>query len=184
MPEFGGYTKHNWRDKFDHRLIKILRVNTVDKNRRGMFTNGETAPPDPAGYGEPKAGFRNVQGLLESTPSLRAYGLVGYRPKHGRADVTWTGTRSNGEFLFFTCTLAPGDIAEAGTYPLCDVRYYSDLERLYVSYRYSNDHLDKWREIDDAVWRKLHAWEVTKSPDKATQMRVIEDDRSTQIGHA
>ena len=76
--------------------------------------------------------------------------------------MTWTGTRSNGEFLFFTCTLAPGDIAEPATYPLCDVRYYSDLEDLYVSYRYSNDHLDKWREIDDAVWRKLHEWEVNK----------------------
>lgn len=159
LPEYGGYTKENWRDKFDERLITVLSVELVDKNRRGHFPDGRLAPPNPAGYGKPRAMFRNRRLLLEATPSLHYYGLEGYRSKHGRYDVTWVGRRSNGEFFFFTCHLAPGDPPQPGTFPFCDVRYYSEKEDLQISYRYANSNFSKWRDIDDAIWGKLHLWE-------------------------
>jgi len=159
LPEFGGYTKDNWKDKFDPNLVQILQVKSVDK-AAGDRPDGHSQA-NPATYGEPIAQFRNVRRLLEEKPSLRAYGLQGYRTKHGNADVTWTGTRSNGEFFFFRCDQAPGDSARAGiAIPQCDVRYYSEKEDLFVAYRYSNANLNLWRRIDDAVWAALGKWRV------------------------
>lgn len=160
LPGYGGYTTENWRDKFDEHLVTVVRLWIPDKNRTGIFPNGEPAPANPAGYYEPKATFRNWRPMLELNPSLHYYGLDGYRPKHGRAEVTWTGTRSNGEFFFFKCHLAPGDTPETGTYPFCDVRYYSEKEDLVIVYWFANANLPKWREIDDAIWAKLHEWEA------------------------
>jgi hypothetical protein len=160
LPDFSGYTKDNWQDKFDRRLIQVIRVNMVDK-RQVVVKGGKVEPISPAAYGEPKAQFENTRPLLEATPSVSAYGLQGYRPRGSTSHVTWTGTRPNGEFFFFRSTLAPGDAPKAGIpNPLCDVRYYSEIEDLFIVYRYSNDNLPIWREIDDAVWTKLHAWRV------------------------
>jgi len=161
LPDYGGYTKENWRDKFDRRLIEIVQVKLVDKSAIVRFSDGHTERINPAGYGEPKAQFQNARRGLEGKPSFHAYGLEGYRPKYSRVNVTWTGTRSNGEFFFFRCNLAPGDRTQVGILePHCDVRYYSEKEDLFIAYRYSNDHLDKWREIDDAIWAKIHSWRM------------------------
>ena len=160
LPEYGGYTTDNWRDKFDRRLIEVLDVKTVDKNEMVFHPDRGYERVNPAGYGDPTARFQNARPGLEDRPSIQAYGLQGFRPKGSNAGVTWTGKRGNGEFVFFRCHLAPGDQQQAGTHPLCDVRYFSEQEDLFIAYRYSNDHLPKWREIDDAVWAKLRQWEV------------------------
>jgi hypothetical protein len=161
LPDYNGYTKNNWKDKFDHHLVTVLEISTVDKERIVSFTDGHTERVNPAQYGEPKARFQNGRSLLEEKPSLSIYGLQGYRPKHGNLPVTFVGTRSNGEFLFFDCHLAPGDAPTPGlVYPFCDVRYYSEKEDLFIAYRYSNDYLAQWRDIDDAIWRKVHSWQV------------------------
>ncbi|HMH16858.1 MAG TPA: hypothetical protein VK572_01810 [Burkholderiales bacterium] len=128
LPDYSGYTKKNWRDKFDPRLVKVLQIKMVDKNETVFNSELGYQRVNPAGYGEPKAQFQNARRGLEDKPSLRAHGLEGYRPKYGTSDVTWTGTRSNGEFFFFTSHLAPGEAPKPGTYPFCDVRYYSEKE--------------------------------------------------------
>lgn len=161
LPDYGGYTKNNWHDKFDRRLIKVVEVKMVDRNETVFNPELGYQRVNPAGYGDPKARFQNARRGLEDKPSFHAYGLEGYRPKYSNVDVVWTGTRSNGEFFFFRCHLAPGDPPQAGIVePHCDVRYYSEKEDLFIAYRYSNDHLAKWREIDDAIWTKLHGWQV------------------------
>jgi hypothetical protein len=159
LPNYGGYTKDNWRDKFDRRLIEVAQVSAVDKSRIVVFTDGHSERISPAAYGEPKAQFQNIRDGLEDRPTLHAYGLDGYRPKGSNVDVVWVGARSNGEFFFFRCPLAPGDPPQPGIpTPHCDVRYYSEKDDLYIAYRYSNDYLAKWREIDDAIWQKLNGW--------------------------
>jgi len=161
LPDYGGYTNENWRDKFDRRLIEIVQLKLVDKNEIVHFSNGRSKRVNPAGYGEPRAQFQNARRGLEDKPSFHAYGLEGYRPKYSRVDVTWAGTRSNGEFFFFRCNLAPGDRVQMDIRePYCDVRYYSEKEDLFIAYRYSNDHVAKWREIDDAIWAKIHSWRM------------------------
>jgi hypothetical protein len=160
LPDYIGYTKENWRDPFDRRLIKVVNVRTVDKNAMVPRTDGTHQRINPEGYGEPRAGFRNHKALLEVEPAYEAYGLKGYRRKNARPDssVTWVGTRSNGEFFFFESTLPPGMSPLPGRYALCQVRYYSEQEDLLIVYRYSQDNLEKWREIDDTIWKKLKAW--------------------------
>jgi hypothetical protein len=160
LPDYGGYTKENWSDPFDRRQISILNISSVDKTQVVVFSDGHHEIVSPANYGEPTAQFQNWRRMLEDKPLLDVYGLEGYRPKYGKADVTWTGTRSNGEFFFFRSHLAPGESTQKGTNPLCDVRYYSEKEDLFIAYMYSNDHLAQWREIDDAIWSKLHEWRV------------------------
>lgn len=148
LPEYGGHTKENWRDPFDPRLITIVLVRP---NIRG----------DGKGRGDNLRGFNSLRFLMEDKPSFKLYGLQGYRRK-GKADgAFWAGTRSNDEFFFFKSDLAPGEPTKPGIInPLCDVRYYSDKEDLYIVYRYSQKHIAKWREIDDAIWAKLHGWQV------------------------
>lgn len=161
LPDYGGYTKENWRDPFDPRLIKIVQVHPVDKNAVGVFTDGTRRPLSPDRF-DPRKNFEGTKWSIESE-GTELYGLTVYRNKGGGATpgAIWTGTRSNGEFFFFRTSLAPGEPTRPGiTNPHCDVRYYSEKEDLQIVYRYSQRHIAKWREIDDAIWTKLHGWRV------------------------
>jgi hypothetical protein len=166
LPDYGGYTKENWREGwFDQRLIEILEIKPIDKNAMIPFSLGGHKKAEPENYGEPKARFQNRKRSLEEKPSFKLYGLEGYRRKGstptGTAGITWTGTRSNGEFFFFESSSAPGESLQSGiTYPSCRAQYYSEKEALFIAYRYSQNHIEKWREIDDAIWAKLHSWHV------------------------
>ena len=118
----------------------------------------------PANYGEPRALFSNIKSILERTPSLQLNGLDGYRRvnyKYVRS-ITWTGTRSNGEFFFFESHLPPSEVRNPGPiHPMCAVRYYSEKEDLYIAYNYFQEHIDRWRDIDDAIWMRLREWETS-----------------------
>ena len=162
LPDYGGYTKENWRGGWFHPLlIQVISVKVVDKNVMIPLTDGTRQRIRPENYGEPRARFSNRRRSLEDSPSFRLFGLEGYRSKgKGTPGVTWVGTRSNGEFFFFESTLAPGEERRRGTYPSCQASYYSEQEDLRIAYRYRQEHLAKWREIDDAIWTKLRAWRV------------------------
>jgi len=163
LPDFGGYTKDNWQEGWFHpQLISVRQVKQVDKNEIVKFNDGTRQKISPAAYGDPAAMYKNVKGLYEDYSAFKLYGLEGYRHQGGGATpgVLWTGTRSNGEFFFFRSYMDPGQTLPPGRYPLCDIRYYSAQEDLSITYVYPKHHLDKWREIDDAIWAKLHSWRV------------------------
>jgi hypothetical protein len=160
LPDYGGFTKENWlKGWFDPRRIEVLELKPVDKNARAVMSDGTIALVGPAGYGDPKAQFENIRSLLEAQPSLKAFGLAGYRRRNGAPGVFWTGTRSTGEFFFFDSSFAPGEPQpRAAVHPLCNVGYYSEHEDLFIRYIYSQEHIAAWREIDDAIWKKLRSW--------------------------
>ena len=161
FPNFEGFDKENWRKGwFDERRIDIVEVSLVDKTELVPNLGGGSDLVSPAAYGDPNAQFENIKPMLADKPELRKYGLVGYQLRNGHS-IVWSAHRSNGEFFFFF-TYADPEVrpASPGTYPLCDVRYYSAIEDMFVAYRYSSNHIAQWREIDDGVWKKLHEWEV------------------------
>jgi hypothetical protein len=163
LPDFGGYTKDNWQDHFDRRLIYVVQVKEADKNRMIRQRDGTYRPIHPSAYGDAMAAFENRRPRLEELPSFKLHGLEGYQYKGRRThQIIWTGTRSSGEFFFLECSLAPGETEKPGAvFPLCQTRYYSEKEDLRIAYRYPREHLAKWREIDDAIWARLHSWQVT-----------------------
>lgn len=140
----------------------MLQVSAVDKNVMVPIYGGGLQRVTPANYGEPRARFENLKGILEDSPTYELYGLKGYHAKgRGSDKVTWVGYRSNGEFFFFDSSLAPGQPLQPGIInPHCGTQYYSEKEDLFVAYRYSQDHIMQWRDIDDAIWSKLHQWQV------------------------
>lgn len=162
LPDFSGYTMENWRDQFDKRLIKVLQLSPVNKNAMIPVLGGGLERITPAGYGEPKARFESHRRSLEEKPSFKEYGLEGYRWRNRQLDgVTWVGTRSNGEFFFFESSTAPGDPPRLGiSNPICQVQYYSEQEALFINYRYSQEHIAKWKQIDDAIWARIHSWQL------------------------
>lgn len=162
LPDFGGFTKENWQKGwFDTNRIDVIELKLVDKEAIVPIAGGGHQKITPANYGEPRARFENRKSRLEAKPSLHAYGVEGYRWRSGQSGITWTGTRTNGEFLYFEAMSAPGEPLPPGTsYPLCTVRYYSDAEDLYVSYIYPQHHIHRWKQIDDAIWHKVKKWRV------------------------
>lgn len=161
LPHYGGYTKENWRDRLDPRRIDVVDVRPVRKEAIGTFTDGTRRALSPDRF-DPRKRFERQQSLLEDVPSFKLYGLEGYKSRGaGSSSITWTGKRSNGEFFYFKTPLAPNEPLRPGiTNPLCDVRYYSKEEGIFIVYRYSMRHLAKWREIDDAIWAKLREWQI------------------------
>ncbi len=139
-----------------------MEVKEVDKNAVVRLTDGTSRRVSPAGYGDPSARFENLRRRFEPSPSLQRYGLEGYRRLgKNNSGVLWTGARSNGEFFFIQASLAPEELPRPGiTFPLCQSRYFSEKEDLFIAYRYPQDHIAKWREIDDAIWEKLREWRV------------------------
>jgi hypothetical protein len=161
LPDFSGYTKENWRDRFDVNRIDVVTIRRLESGDKINVGPGRDEPDYVTNYGDPVGGFKNLRHLYEEKPSFSLYGLEGYRPKNGTHAVLWTGVRSNGEFFFFTATVAPDSVPGPGELnPLCDVRYYSNREKLFVAYTYSQTYLPQWREIDDAIWRRLNEWRV------------------------
>jgi hypothetical protein len=161
LPDFGGYTKENWRNQFDSRLIYVVQVREADKSRMIRQRDGTYRAIHPSAYGDAVAAFENRRPRLEQLPSFKLHGLEGYQYK-GRStqQIIWTGTRSSGEFFFLECSAVPGETERPGAvFPLCQTRYYSDKEDLRIAYRYPREHLAKWREIDDAIWAKLRSWQ-------------------------
>ena len=155
LPDYGGFTKENWREGWSHPdRIDVVQVRRIATH---TLTDGTQRR-----YGDPIAGYGRLRRLFEEAPAFKLYGLEGYRRGGGGATqgVLWTGTRSNGEFFFFESSLGPGEQPARGRRAFCKVRYSSEKEDLYVAYRYSQHHLAKWREIDDAIWHKLHAWRI------------------------
>lgn len=165
LPDYEGFTKSNWQEgPFHEQRIDIIQLKPVDKTALVPIAGGGKRIVQPAGYGEPRARFKNLRALLEERPSLHLFGLDGYRRKnHPRVrTVTWTGARANGEFFFFDSTFAPGeDPPPSARYPSCQAQYYSELEDQYIVYRYKQVHLERWKEIDTAIWRKINGWLVT-----------------------
>jgi hypothetical protein len=161
-PDYAGYTKENWRDPFDRRKITVVWIEQVEKNAIGIFTDGTRRPLSPDRF-DPRVRFESARSLLEEK-SVQLYGLTVYRNRGGdnTPGAVWAGHRSNGEFFWFRSSLAPGQAKRNGypPNPLCDVRYYSEKEDLSIVYRYSQDHVADWREIDDAIWAKIHQWRV------------------------
>jgi hypothetical protein len=161
LPDYGGFTTQNWRDPFDRSRIDVMWLKQENTKARVRGSDGTYKRAAPASYGDPKARFDNGRDLLEAQPSFKMYGLEGYRRRDsGRWTVTWTGHRSNGEFFFFDSSYPPQHQVPHGTNPLCAMQYYSHAEDLHIAYRYSQDHIEKWREIDDAIWEKIHVWRV------------------------
>jgi len=161
LPDFVGYTKDNWSNPFDRQLVRVLQVKIVDKNAMIKRRDGTSAPIRPSAYGDPAAQFEVLRFQYEQTPSFKLYGLEGYRGKGALRDVGWIGRRSNGEFYFLECSLAPDQLGKPGTYPpypSCKTQYYSEAEDLRVAYVFAQEQFAKWREIDDAIWAKLRAW--------------------------
>lgn len=164
LPEFSGYSMSNWQEGWLHQQrIDVLQVSSVDKTATVPYAGGGRRLVQPANYGEPRARFANLKALLELQPSLHQFGLAGYRRKNYPAVriVTWTGTRSNGEFVFFQSSFAPDESPRKGMLRgHCDVRYYSEKEDRYIVYRYDQRHIAKWRAIDDVIWNKIKQWRL------------------------
>lgn len=164
LPKYEGFDKNNWRKGwFDHNRINVLQLKIVDKELMVPLSGGGSEKITPANYGEPRAQFENTKHSLERTPTFEMYGLNGYRRinyPHIK-NITWTGRRSNGEFLFFVSSLPPDEMQSHGSDDaMCLVRYYSEREDLYIAYNYFQEHIEKWRDIDGAIWTKLREWKA------------------------
>lgn len=164
LPKFEGFTKDNWRNPFDPRRIDAVQVKSVDKEQAIREENATRMRGFGTGpYGDMKSQFaENVKFLLEDTPAFRRFGLEGYYIRYRKTyELIWTGRRTNGDFVYFSCSPTPEEIEAAHVpVPLCQTQYYSKEDEIDIVYRFHRDRLADWRAIDDAIWAKIHKWRV------------------------
>jgi hypothetical protein len=164
LPDYSGFTvdlaeeyprrSTRWGD-----MIWVLRVQPMPgAGAEFIVERGEKVPVQPEWWGDPDAMFKNgIDGLdlYYEAYGLRCYGKANWAGLGN--NLPCLGKRSNGESIFMQVRDKP---RMDGIPYICDVRYYSEREQLYVEYRFPRQHLDKWREIDDAIWARLHSWAV------------------------
>ena len=137
LPEFGGFNRKNFLDKF--------RPDRVDVTW--------TAEEAPNGVEAEVALDRLTRlGGLEKAPSTRDFGLEGRKNRNG--DITWAGEGTHGHLMLIDC----GGADDPN--PLCVVRYHHKKNGYWLFYHYSARHLPTWRQIDDGVNDLLSNWAV------------------------
>lgn len=158
LPDFVGYS----RETADlaryiaptEQEVRVLETRNLSKYMFDISEN-RTIPAPPTAWGDVEAIFDQRK---PKAPQWRRhqYGLEceGWSDAPGHKFVC-KGLRSNGEMIFIA--VSDADEILAGE---CDVIYASETEGLYLRYRYWRKHLAKWREIDDAIWDKLHTWRI------------------------
>ena len=161
LPNFGGYTKENWRNPFDPRRIDVIEVKSVDREQVVRERDASRGRRFAGPYDDAKSQFvKNIKGFLEDTPAFRRFGLEGYYVRYRKTyELTWTGRRTNGDFVYFSCSPTPEEIEQAHIpVPQCRTQYYSEEDELRIFYTFHREHLAEWRAIDDAIWAKIHKW--------------------------
>ena len=93
LPDFSGYSKDNWRDLFDKRLIKVLEVKTVDRNAVVKRRDGSVLPIHPSTYGDSST-------WADERYSCQPKSSRSARPNHApvRPQCRWTDAGTKLEF--------------------------------------------------------------------------------------
>ncbi len=145
-PDFKGFTRDNWFDQFDKRLI--------------TYVSFRLDPPDyPAQTtAEVLENYKRL-GAVELQPSAELHGLKGYR--WGRSQqFIWVGTRATGE-MFSMRSFHPLTLdASSPPSPQCDVRMHDRDTGENVMYYYSLDLFPHWQEIDRRTQSMIKSWRV------------------------
>jgi hypothetical protein len=138
LPDFVGYREDNYRDPFDKRKITVFWG--------GAF-----------GGSSPEAQLANLTKHLgvQRDPQADRHGLEGYRGKQ-HYEKWFAGRRQDGERVVFRCRYEAPDKAVVN--PLCDTRYPNARNGYGLAYRFSAEHLPKWREIDERINALIMSW--------------------------
>jgi hypothetical protein len=139
LPDFAGFREDNYRDPFDKRKITV--------SWGGAFGG---SPP-----GEQLASLQQLG--VAKQPHEQRHGLAVYRGQV--AHESWfLGERADGESLLLRCRAeAP---AQGVVNALCEARYPNARNGYGLSYRFSAEHLPKWREIDEQINRLIMSWRI------------------------
>lgn len=156
LPDFIGYTRKTAslvsQMAPTEEMVRVTEVSELSK-RLYIISENRHIPASPTAWGDPQALF-DLHKPRNPETKRKEYGLdcEGWRVEPGSTAVC-IGTRSNGEKIYLRLSDTTEFLAGEAT-----VIYASEREGLFVRYRYWRKHLHNWRQIDDAVWAKLHAW--------------------------
>lgn len=158
MPSMEGYTEATakyFKNYYAIRdqVIEVIHVRNPDR----VGPRGE--PLRPSAWGDVDSIFAlrpHYYVPIQTINGLECHGIKGRENVSG-FKIECIGIRSNGEKLFMRAATPP----EEPTDPFqCVVQYWSEEAQLYIRYRFSRNQIERWREIDDAVWVKLKAWRI------------------------
>lgn len=150
-PTLEGYSLENWVDDSDRRRIGSLSFSVHEKD----------LPMTTEQVMERLHSF----GAIEATPGVSRFGLSGYRwngPDGSFKDqVEWIGRREDGGLFHMRSHHPDGPAARELFFPQCAVEMVDRDTGEEVSYRYSLDLLEHWREIEHGTRRLIHSWRKT-----------------------
>jgi hypothetical protein len=140
MPDYRGYDRENYKDPFDRRKITLFW---------GRGFGGLPA--------EQKLANAKVALGVSAEPREQRYGLAVHSSADPQTDF-YVGRRKTGELLLIRCRYAGGAVVN----PSCDARYPT-RDGHGIAYRFSLDHLQKWREIDERLNALIAGWRAGES---------------------
>jgi len=155
LPDFSGYTLHNYRNDTDPNKVEVVYLHAADPHEAGPDAPGEYPPNmlkrllrdtfNPEGYQE-QYGLRCYRGRL-FTDRLACYGK---RAGNGGEDI-----------LLYV----PQPPYAVDAFPQMQARYFSQrYGGVRIAWRTHVQNLPRWRDIDAQAWKFLDAWKVAPPP--------------------
>lgn len=159
LPSMDGYTESTAKYFKNYYEIRNQVIEVIHVRNPSRF-GPEGRPLPPSAWGDVDAIFATLHHPdhvpVYTINGLECHGFKGRENMSGNA-VHCIGIRSNGEKLYMRAASPPEEPDDPFQ---CEVQYWSEQARLYIRYRYSRNQIERWREIDDAVWIKLNAWRI------------------------
>lgn len=156
MPDFSGYTPHNFMNEFDDDRVDVVYIEPADPAQM---------QPGAPGYYPPNMLARALAAYLSADHFVDLYGLRCYaelgaldRPRrrtcYGRRDEHIQ------EDIMLDAYFPPFDAATV--HPLIQAQYFTkQFGGLVIVWRTSVKNFPRWHEIDAKIWQYLAEWHAT-----------------------
>lgn len=168
MPDFGGYTPHNYQTEFHPDKVELIDFQIVGMGAEQPGASG-AYPPNMFARATAKPQPTFDPEKYQEKYGLRCYDFIP-KPNHTNHQYCY-GLRDqkNNEYILLDTT--PPPYQAYVVYPLIQAKYFTPRHGgILVIWRTHMKNFPRWRDIDRQIWRFIEMWSLTspQSPSESS----------------